>query len=242
MSVKEPVSWRGLAFETDDDVYAPKPASLLLAEEAIKSIQPGARVLDACTGSGVVGIAIAKHVPGAHVTVSDINEAALAAARRNATQNGVDVDVVFSGLYDAFPDDAFDVITVHPPAVPYPDDGDWGLSAGMRVATNGGSDGSTLVIRSIAEAKPHLSKGGHLLLLLPHWSSVPAARQALKQHYRHVTERARKQVEFFPAKEGRASPRLLQHVKDLAAQGTIEMTFETAIPLSIVSVIEARVD
>jgi methylase of polypeptide subunit release factors len=242
MPAKESVSLSELKFETDDNVYAPKPASLLLADEAIKVIRPGARVLDACTGSGVVGITIASQVPHAHVTVSDINEAALAAARRNASVNGVDIEVVFSSLYDAFPDDAFDFITVHPPAVPYPDDADWGLSAGMRVATNGGSDGSTLVVRSIAEAKPHLRKGGRLLLLLPHWSNVPAARHELKKHYRSVTELARKQVEFFPVKEGSASPRLLQHVKDLAASGTIEMTFENEVPLSIVSVIEARAD
>ena len=55
MPAKESVSLSELKFETDDNVYAPKPASLLLADEAIKVIRPGARVLDACTGSGVVG-------------------------------------------------------------------------------------------------------------------------------------------------------------------------------------------
>jgi release factor glutamine methyltransferase len=243
MANNAPISWRNLEFETDDaNVYAPKPASLLLAEEATKVIPPGARVLDACTGSGVVGIAIAKNVQGAEVTVSDINEAALAAARRNALRNQVQVEVVFSGLYDAFGAQAFDFITVHPPAVPYPDGDDWGLSDGMRVATHGGDDGSTLVLRSIAEAAPHLKRGGRLLLLLPHWSNVPKARKELGQHYRHVSELARKQVEFFPAREGKSSAKLLQHVKNLASSGAIEMTFENEVPLSIVSVVEAHND
>jgi len=243
MANNPPVKWRDLQFETDDmNVYAPKPASLLLAEQAIGRIPPGARVLDACTGSGVVGIAIAKHVRGAHVTVSDINNAALAAARRNALRNQVQVEVIYSGLYDAFCDQAFDFITVHPPAVPYPDGDDWGLSDGMRVATDGGDDGSTLVLRSIAEAAPRLKRGGRLLLLLPHWSNVPKAREELRQHYRHVNELARKEVEFFPVREGNSNAKLLQHVKNLASSGAIEMTFENEVPLSIVSVVEAHND
>jgi len=241
MSANKPIRWRELEFETDDEnVYAPKPASLLLAEEAIKRIPPGSKVLDACTGSGVVGIAIAKYVEGADVSVSDVNESALAAARRNAARNGVAVNVVFSSLYDKFPNGEFDFVTVHPPAVPYPEGGDWGLSAGMRVATNGGDDGSALVLRSIAEAKPRLKKGGSLLLLLPHWSNVPKAREELKRNYVQIKELARKQVEFFPVKEGKPDERLLEHVKKLAAHGLIEMTFESEIPLSIVSVIEGR--
>ncbi len=240
MTSRRPIQWRDLQFETDDDdVYAPKPASLLLAEEAIKVIPKGAIALDACTGSGVVGIAIAKYVPGTSVTVSDVNEAALASARRNARRNTVDVAVVSASLYSGFPQESFDVITVHPPAVPYPEGDDWGLSAGMRVATNGGDDGSTLVLRSIAEAKPHLRRDGRLLLLLPHWSNVPAARETLAKHYPKVRELARKQVEFFPAKEGRSTHHLLSHVKGLAARGIIEMTFEGDVPLSTVSVIEA---
>jgi len=237
-----PILWRGLEFETDDeDVYAPKPASLLLAEQAIERVRPGERVLDACTGSGVVGISIAKFVPGSRVTVSDINDAALASAKRNAARNAVDVRLAPSNLYKDFADAEFDVVTVHPPAVPYPDDSTWGLSAGMQVATDGGSDGSNLVVRSIAEARRVLRKGGRLLLLLPHWSNVEKARQTLRGHYSDVAELARKSVEFFPVREGKPSEKLLAHVRQLAAAGVIEMTFEGAFPLSTVSVIEARV-
>ena len=240
---KEPIRWNGLEFETDDaEVYSPKPASLFFAEEVIKLIHPGEQVLDMCTGSGVVGIAVAKFVENSSVILSDINDAALASAKRNAAKNGVAASVVPSNLYSEFADQQLEVITVHPPAVPYPDGGDWGLSAGMRVATNGGDDGSTLVVRSIAEAHRPLKNGGRLLLLLPHWSNVKRAWQELESHYSKVTEISRKQVEFFPARDGKPDENLLRHVRKLAEAGIIEMTFESAIPLSWVSVVEAIVE
>ena len=240
MSISTAIQWRELSFDASDrQVYAPRPASLLLAEQAVARVRPGERFLDACTGSGVVGIAVARYVPGSKVTVADVNPAALAAARTNAAANGVNVQVLASDLYAALPVDWFDGISVHPPAVPYPPGASWGLSKGMTLATNGGSDGSELVIRSIVEARAHLRLGGRLLLLLPHWSNVPLARQTLAEHYTQVRELARLDVEFFPARDGVAAAPLLDHLRHLARSGTIEMSFDTEVPRSVVSVLEA---
>lgn len=240
MSTQEVIHWRDLSFDASNlQVYSPRPASLLLAEQAVARTNPGDRFLDACAGSGVVGIAVARYVPDAKVSVADVNPAALAAARHNASINQVHIDVHASDLYGAFPLDWFDVISVHPPAVPYPFGASWGLSEGMTLATNGGSDGSELVIRSIVEAREHLKTGGRLLLLLPHWSNVKLARQTLSQNYEQVRELARLDVEFFPARDGVNDPSLLEHVRRLANDGTIEMWFDTEVPRSVVSVIEA---
>jgi release factor glutamine methyltransferase len=172
--------WNGLEFDrTNPNIYPPKPASLLLAETTIKVVKPENKVLNACSGSGVVAISIAKFVPNVTVFVSDFNPDAVAATRLNAEKNSVEITAVVGDLYEQFPEDEFDVITVHPPAVPYPPQRDWGMTTGMRFATFGGEDGSLLVSRSITEAKRCLKKNGKLLLLLPHWSNVQKAKYLL---------------------------------------------------------------
>jgi release factor glutamine methyltransferase len=234
------ITWRDLSFDASDhQVYAPRPASLLLAAQAVERVHEGERFLDACTGSGVVGIAVARYVAAAEVSVADVNPAALEAARNNAETNGVAIEVIDSDLYHSFPEDWFDAISVHPPAVPYPAGATWGMSEGMTLATHGGSDGSELVIRSIVEARSHLRPGGRLLLLLPHWSNVGLARRTLEEHYTQVHELAKLEVEFFPAKDGVVDEQLMEHMRQLASDGTIEMSFVTKIPRSVVSVLEA---
>ena len=106
---------------------------------------------------------------------------------------------------------------------------------------HGGSDGSALVIRSIAEAHRCLKNGGRLLLLLPHWSNVQRAWDELRKHYTDLTEISRKPVGFFPVQERNPDQELIQHVRKLAGDGVIEMTFQSEIPLSWVSVVEGFV-
>jgi tRNA A58 N-methylase Trm61 len=96
-------------------------------------------------------------------------------------------------------------------------------------------------VRSIAEARRCLKDGGRLLLLLPHWSNVQRAWDELRKHYAEVRELSRKQVEFFPIREGKPDQELIEHVRKLAAEGVIEMTFESEIPQSWVSVVQGLV-
>ncbi|EPY31385.1 methyltransferase [Strigomonas culicis] len=62
------------------------------------------RVLDMCCGTGCIGVAIAKHVPTAHVTAVDLLPAAVATARENAAKNGVPPD-----RFDAQQSDMFEL-------------------------------------------------------------------------------------------------------------------------------------
>lgn len=233
-------SWKGLHFNIDDtQVYPPKPASLLLAEWAIKTVPEGAKVLDVFSGSGVVGIVVAQNKPGAAVTLSDISSEAMEVALKNAMINHVKVDAVTSDMFHVFRGHKFDVITAHPPAIPYLPGEDWSMTDGMRIATDGGEDGSRFVIRTIEETKEHLEPGGFLLLLLPHWSNVPRAHEALRQTYGGFEELDRTRIEFFPLTEGKPNTVLIEHLHRLSERGMIDLVFEGEKIFSTASVIKA---
>jgi 16S rRNA G1207 methylase RsmC len=77
---------------------------------------PGAgEVLDLGCGYGVIGLAIARTVPGAHVTGVDVNERAVLLANENAAKLGLD-DRFTAGTPNAVPPDAtYDEIWSNPP-------------------------------------------------------------------------------------------------------------------------------
>ena len=118
----------GMRFLVTPDVLIPRPETELLVELGSKHLRDNpannSNVLDLCTGSGCVGIAILAGNPSANGTLTDISPDAIAVAWQNAELNGVfersqltvgDLDS------DIVPDLRFDVITANPPYID-PDD------------------------------------------------------------------------------------------------------------------------
>ncbi len=130
----------------------------------------GPRVLDLCTGSGCVAIAIAKNFPTARVTATDLSAEALEVASQNVARHAVTdrVQLVRGDLFAAVPGDAeFDVIVSNPPYIATAELAT--LAADVRNfepqgALDGGPDGLDFVRRIVAEAGPHLVSGGSLLI------------------------------------------------------------------------------
>ena len=78
----------GMELYVDKDVLIPRDDTCALAETAIKKalfLNQDPRILDLCTGSGCVGLAIANRVKDARVTLADISREALAVAKKNVT-------------------------------------------------------------------------------------------------------------------------------------------------------------
>ena len=106
------------------DVLIPRDDTTVVTELAIKKalfLEQNPRILDLCTGSGCIGLAIAKRVKDARVTLGDISQAALRVARRNAQ------DLKLAARVKCLPIDAkkpaqeflgtFDLIVANPPYV-----------------------------------------------------------------------------------------------------------------------------
>ncbi|MEO8358163.1 MAG: peptide chain release factor N(5)-glutamine methyltransferase [Chloroflexota bacterium] len=82
----------GMTFDITPDVLIPRPETELLVEKAIAWLQDSAvrrTVADIGTGSGIIAVSIASHVPDAFILATDISPEALEVARRNAFKFGV---------------------------------------------------------------------------------------------------------------------------------------------------------
>jgi release factor glutamine methyltransferase len=160
----------GLAFEVSAAVLIPRPETELIVEAALElHPSPGAplAIVDACTGSGVIAIALACERPNARIRATDISSDALDVARRNVSRHGVAdrVAVVCGDLLDPI-GDAVDLIVCNPPYVA--EVSRPGLQPEVRdhepsVALFGGRDGLELVSRLVAGAPARLRRGGHLI-------------------------------------------------------------------------------
>lgn len=87
-------SFYGMDLTITPDVLIPRPDTEVVAERAIqiaKGAGEHARVLDLCTGSGAIGLAVAKNAPNCHVVLGDISDAALTVARKNSYRVGAKV-------------------------------------------------------------------------------------------------------------------------------------------------------
>lgn len=160
----------GLDFEVTPDVLIPRPETEFVVEALLNSLpssDTALRVLDLCTGSGCVGIAIAHERPQWTVVAADISAKALAVVRRNAERHGV-ADRVSTEQGDLFSSitGRFDAIVANPPYVPGPDRASLQPEVGTfepKVALFGGADGLEVIRRLIVGAAAHLGPGGLLL-------------------------------------------------------------------------------
>ena len=113
----------GCRIKVNTNVLIPRPeteemTSLLIARFATHG--SFLRILDLCTGSGCIAIALAKAFPQAVVTAVDISAEALTVARRNAAANNVDIIFEQADLlhkHHGISDGAYDIIVSNPPYV-----------------------------------------------------------------------------------------------------------------------------
>ncbi|EAD5704151.1 TPA: peptide chain release factor N(5)-glutamine methyltransferase [Listeria innocua] len=111
----------GYDFLVTEDVLIPRPETeeLVATAEAFLKKHPLRSLLDVCTGSGIIAIALKKAFPDMTVTASDISAAALAIAKKNALLLNADVRFVETDLLESFKqnNERFDMIVANPPYI-----------------------------------------------------------------------------------------------------------------------------
>jgi release factor glutamine methyltransferase len=146
----------------------------MLAEVLGEVMPRGARVLDLCTGSGVLAITAALHGAG-EVTAVDVSRRSVVTVRLNAALNGVRVRALRGDLFDAVRGTRFDVVVANPPYIP--DARATPPVTGTRRAWDAGLDGRVLLDRICRDVAGHLKPGGVLLLV---HSSICGEEQTLQ--------------------------------------------------------------
>ena len=160
-----------LGFRVGPGVLIPRPETESLVEKAA-ALAGGRRcaLLDVGTGSGNVAVALAKELPLARITATDVSSRALRYAVGNARRHGFDgIRFVRGDLFSAFgrPRPLFDVIVSNPPYIAR---GEWALlPSGVRdheprLALVGGARGTDLVERLVREGRRFLKPRGRLLI------------------------------------------------------------------------------
>lgn len=164
-----------------DDVYLPQADTLLLMEALGDLPVRGSRVLDLCTGTGVVAVEAAAR--GAHVTAIDSSPAAVRAARAVSTGAGVDVDVHLADVAEFSSTLAFDVITCNPPYVPTPVGAEnlRGAAEGPVEAWNAGPDGRAVLDVVCGRFDDLLSPTGTALIVQSAFAGCDRTLAVLRQ-------------------------------------------------------------
>lgn len=159
-------SFMGFSFRADRRALIPRNDTESVCEEALSHIRGSMQVLDLCTGTGALGIAIKKMRPGCSVTLSDLSEEALSLAKENAQRLQADVRIVQGDLFAPVLDERFHVIVSNPPYIPQ------GLQGTLQkevekepaMALFAGDDGLSFYRRIAREAPVYLLDNGVLVL------------------------------------------------------------------------------
>lgn len=112
----------GRPFSVSKDVLIPRPETEELVQGAMHRAtklfgNKPIRVADIGTGSGAIAVTFQLEYPSAQVTATDISEAALTVARRNAEQNDSQVTFVQGDLTQPLQDEKWDIVLSNPPYI-----------------------------------------------------------------------------------------------------------------------------
>ena len=154
----------GYELKIDERALIPRPETEELVERALSDIGSDSRVLDLCTGSGAIAIAIKKKT-GAEVVASDVSGEAVDLAKENAEKHAADIGFVVGDMFENV-DGKFDVIVSNPPYIKTSDlDGlEKELSFEPKTALDGGDDGLKYYRVIAKNAKDYLKENGKLFL------------------------------------------------------------------------------
>jgi release factor glutamine methyltransferase len=193
-------------------VYRPQEDSrLLLTSMADLGMVRGRRVLDLCTGSGLLAVAAAR-LGADSVIAYDISPKAVQCTLDNASAIGVQVDARLGSLDEALDAGPFDVVVSNPPYVPA--DRLSTATVGLTHSWHGGRDGRTLLDPLCIAAPELLADDGTMLIVQSEFADVESSIVQLRSGGLDADVVARERIPFGPV--------LMQNARWLESLGMLE--------------------
>lgn len=160
----------GYPLIVNQHVLIPRPETEQLVEHVLYYIDTyfnldHTRLLDLGTGSGCIGLTLAKEEPRLTVIASDISDEAMKVASLNKEKLQVSVELIQSDLFENI-SGKFDIIVSNPPYIPDSEVVEDVVSKEPSVALYGGSLGVDFYERILKEASPYLKD--HALIAFEH--------------------------------------------------------------------------
>lgn len=160
-------NFMGLKFFVDERVLIPRYDTEILVEEVIqisKNIKNNPiKILDICTGSGAIAVALKKYISNSIVYAIDISKDALTVANKNAVNNNVEINFIHSNMFENI-NEKFDIIVSNPPYIRK--DVIKTLNNDVKkepsIALDGGVDGLEFYKILATESKRYLNSNGYI--------------------------------------------------------------------------------
>ncbi len=182
----------GLSFKVTENTLIPRPDTEVLVIEAVKNIEEKGytEILDLCSGSGAIGLSIAKILEFTNVTLSDINREALLVSMENGKRLGVNerLHYVNSDLFQGIVE-RYDMITCNPPYINLEDYE--ALSPGVRdfepeMALYGGQDGLEFYNKISSQARNYLNPEGMIIFEIGYDQRQEVEKMLKNNGFKHI--------------------------------------------------------
>lgn len=190
-----------LKFKVDASTLIPRDDTEILVQKAIEEIESlneikksilvakkeKIRVLDMCTGSGCIAIALAKYVSNCEVDGVDISQDALKIAIENASSNNVKVNFIKSNLFEKI-NNHYDMIVSNPPYIVSSviENLQREVQKEPHIALDGGEDGLYFYRKIAKEATNFLKNSGMLLFEIGFDQGKKVSEILLNEGYKNI--------------------------------------------------------